>query len=370
MSSTYRILHVLGSLDRGGAETMVMNLYRRLDRDRFQFDFVVCADQKGDYADEIKSLGGRVFLLPRFCVKNIFTYFRAWHQFFTAHPEYSLIHGHQRSVAAFYLATARQYGLITVAHSHSTSSGRGVSALVKSLLQRPIRKRADYLFACSEKAGVWLFGDKAVRKDNFFILPNAVDTQEFAYDADLRRRARSALGMEDALVVGHVGSFIPVKNHAFLIDTFEAVHRQNSRAKLLLVGGGPLEAAVKKRAADKGLSGHIIFTGVRHDLPALYMAMDVFVLPSLWEGVPLTAIEAQCAGLQCVLSDTIAEDAAVTSHCSFVPLSRGADVWAAKILAGASERQDLSEAVRASGYDIADTVRWLEKFYLSALKKL
>ncbi len=371
MAEPVRVLHVFAGLDGGGAEQMVLNVYRRLDRDVLQFDFVVHARKKGVFEDEIAALGGRIHRVPQFAPATFFRFIRAWRALLREHPEYRIIHGHLRSTASVYLGIARRHGRVTVAHSHSTSSGKGLRALVKDLLQLPLRHTADYLVACSDDAGVWLYGKKALRKSNYFVLKNALDAAAFRFGEQKRRAARSALGLDGRFVVGHIGSFLPVKNHRFLIDIFHEVCQKNSDAVLLLVGDGALREETEAYVLERGLSGRVVFTGFRRETPDLLCAMDVFVLPSKWEGLPLTAVEAQASGLPCLLSDVISRETAISPLVSFCPLDAGAPVWAEKILscAGRHERPDMTAAVREAGYDSADTAAFLQSFYFGALEK-
>lgn len=371
MPEPVRVLHVFRLLTRGGAESMVMNLYRSADREKIQFDFVVCEGKKAAYEDEVLSLGGRIYRLPRFGPGTVIRFIRAWNDLFRKHGEYRIIHGHLRSCASIYLSIARRYGLITIIHSHSTSSGKGLLAIIKNLMQLPLRKTADYLIACSNAAGVWLYGKKAVKKDNYYIIKNALDAQSFRFDEDKRFAARHALGLGNRFVVGHVGSFIPVKNHAFIIEIFNEIRKRNSTAVLLLVGDGKLMQSTKALARKYALSDKIIFTGVREDIPELLCAMDVFLLPSKWEGLPLTAIEAQASGLPCVLSDTITRETKISPLVEFYPLGESAGAWADKILAfsGSTKRLDTYDVIRNSGYDCADTASKLQEFYFRALEK-
>lgn len=371
MAEPIRILHVLGRLDRGGAETAVMNLYRNIDPERFQFDFIVCTEEKCAYNDEITALGGKIYNIPAFGFKTVFKFRRAWHAFFRNHGEYRIIHGHLRSTASIYLGIARRYGLVTVAHSHSTSSGRGLEAVVKNLLQRGIRKTADYMIACSGDAGLWLYGEKAVKRNNYFVLNNAVDAEVYSFNYERRQEARKALGCENNFVVGHIGSFIPVKNHMFLLNVFMEIHHRNKDAVLLLIGDGLLWQSVAERIHACGLERNVIMTGVREDIPALLCAMDVMLLPSLWEGLPVSVIEAQAAGLMCFLSDTVTQEAKITPLVTFYPLVDGAARWADGILKYAVNyaRKNMAVQIKAAGYDIKDTANRLSAFYENALRK-
>lgn len=365
MANPTRILNVLGRLDRGGAETMVMNLYRNIDRSKVQFDFVVHTKDKCDYDDEVRALGGKIYSLPSYTGKNHSQYKRAWNIFFEDHPEYKLVHGHIRSTAAIYLKVAKKYGLITIAHSHNTSSGKGLSAFVKNIMQYPIRNISDYLFACSEFAGNWLFGEKASKKNNFFLLKNAIDVEDFIYNEEVRKMKRQEFNLDGKFVIGNVARFHPQKNHTFLIDIFKKVHDKNNDAVLMMVGQGDLQPQIKKKIDDLGLGNNVIFTGVRTDIPDLLQAMDIFVFPSLFEGLGIVTVEAQAAGLECIVADTIPREAFVTNLIDSVSLRESADTWAEKILKNSNyERRNTYNEICDSGYEIKDTSKWLEDFYL------
>lgn len=370
MPQSIRVLQVFAQMNRGGAESMIMNLYRNIDRSKLQFDFVVHTDKKCAFDDEIQLLGGKIYRVPVYKGTNHFTYKKCWNTLLHEHPEYKIIHGHVRSTAAIYLKIAKNYGLMTIAHSHSTSSGTGLSAIAKNILQYPIRYTADYLFACSAFAGTWLFGEKACKKDNFFILNNAIDAKQFIYDEGKRNDKRREYQIEDKFVIGHVGRFQAPKNHEFLIDIFKIVHDQNNNAVLLLVGDGNLRLTIEKKVDCLGLTDNVIFTGVRSDIPELMQAMDVFVFPSLYEGLGIVAVEAQAAGLHCIVADTIAKEAYMTDLIETVSLKESADDWASKILKyiDGYKRRNTYGQINLSGYDIGETTQWIEKFYLSKRK--
>lgn len=219
-----RVLQVLGGLEAGGAESFVMNLYRKIDKRNVQFDFVKHITHKGVFEDEIHQMGGKIYQCPQYTGKNHFAYCKWWDDFFEEHPEYHMIHGHVRSTAAIYLKIAKKHDLVTIAHSHSTSNGSGVSAMVKDLMQLPIRNTADYLFACSDRAGEWLFGKKATKMPNYQMIPNGIDLSRFAFDEKKRFQMRKELFIDEtALVLGHVGRMTEPKNHKFLLQLFAKV---------------------------------------------------------------------------------------------------------------------------------------------------
>lgn len=355
-----RILHMIAALEMGGSQALVMNLYRHMDREQIQFDFVLDHPDRDDYAEEVKALGGRIYTMPGFH-GNVGEVRRAWDEFFTQHPEYKVLHSHVRSYASLYLPVAKKHGVKTIIHSHSTSNGRGLSALVKQMLQYPLRHQADVLMSCSREAGVWLFGEKACQSDRFFLLPNAVDVEKFRYNECVRREYRQQLGLEDKLVVGHVGRFHEAKNHGFLLESFAKLHEQKPESALLLVGDGELRAEIEKEIAALGIGDSVILTGNRSDVAELMQAMDLLAFPSRWEGLPVTVVEAQAAGLPCLISDRITRDVDLSPLVCRLPIDSAEDwAWA---MAEPAERQDVCKDIAAAGFDIGESVRRLSGLY-------
>ena len=364
-----RILHILGSLRIGGAENMVMNLYRNIDRKRIQFDFIIHSDENDYFREEILSLGGRVYKIPRYNGLNHFVYKKAWNRFFEEHREYRIIHGHVRSTASIYLGIARKYGLITISHSHNTSSGRGLSSLAKDFFQSSIDKRADYLFACSAAAGVWLYGNDVIYKDNYHLFKNSIDANKFVFNNEVRKRKRDEMNFGDKKVIGHVGRFVSQKNHDFLIRVFSKISEKDENTLLCLVGDGELEDQVRSDVMEAGLSDKVVFAGVRKDVNELMQAFDIFLFPSLFEGLPLTLVEAQAASLKCMVSDVITEEIEITDLIYRCSLANGADYWAERLLdiKTGEERCNRYEDIRKSGYDIYDNAKWISDFYIGLL---
>ena len=299
-----------------------MNVYNNIDREKVQFDFVVTPEEKKDLYEQVEQMGGRIFVCPKYTGKNHFAYCRWWNDFFAEHPEYHVIHGHVRSTASIYLKIAQKYGLVTIAHSHSTSNGSGVSAIVKNIMQLPIRHTADYLFACSDKAGKWLYGEKATKQPNYRMIPNGVDLKRFAFHEEKRRQMRNQLKItEDTFVVGHIGRITVPKNHQFLVELFAAYHKENPKSTLLLVGDGELFEAVQQQCTQLGIREAVIMVGSKTNTEDYYQAMDIFVFPSLWEGLPVSVVEAQANGLICLLSDVITCDVDLTDQVKYLSLN-------------------------------------------------
>ncbi|MGD9994148.1 MAG: glycosyltransferase family 1 protein [Salinivirgaceae bacterium] len=362
MSEPIRVLQVLAGMNRGGSESFVMNLYRNIDRTKVQFDFILYRKEECDFNEEIRQMGGRIFWVPRYTGKNHFLFKKAWNRFFKQHKEYKIIHGHVRSAASIYLSIARKYGLITIAHSHSTSSrGNILEKIGKKLLQYTIRFKADYLFACSNEAGKWLYGSKR----DFLVINNAIDIQKFVFDENTRQSKRNELGLEGKFVIGHIGTFTKPKNHNFLIDIFKEVFEKNNKAILLLIGRGELQVEIQKKVKELGLFENVIFAGVRSDISELLQAMDVFVFPSLFEGIPVTLIESQASGIFSILSSNISDEVKVTDSVEFISLSKSPQYWADKLLkiGEIDYRVVNSQRLKDGGYDIHEVTNIIMKFY-------
>ncbi len=370
-----RILNVLGNLNHGGAETMVMNIYRKLDKEKFQMDFIVHTNDIGVYENEILELGGKIYRMPKYNVINHFKYKKAWKTFFKEHKEYKLIHAHVRSTASIFLKIAKQYGLKTISHSHSTSSGKGIRAIVKNILQFRIRYIADYFMGCSKEANKWLFGKKVANGDRCIVLNNAIDVDKYKYDENIRENIRKELGIKDSdIVIGHVGRFVKVKNHKLIINIFEQFNKLEENSKLLLIGNGELMDEIKSLVKAKGLEDSVIFLQERNDINKLLQAMDVFLMPSLYEGLPLTLIEAQAANLKVVISDNITNEVDVTNLVTRISLNESEDKWAKKIREIAhsinrTNEQEIVDRIKENGFDIKDTTDKLSEIYSNLLKE-
>ena len=361
-----RILHVVTYMGRGGLETMIMNYYRHVDRDKVQFDFLVHRDFRADYDDEIEALGGRIYRLPRL-VPWSGCYRKALNTFFAEHSEYKIVHVHQDCLSSVILKAAKKHNVpVRIAHSHISSQDKNLKYLIKLFYRRLIPEYATQLFACGKKAGDWMF-----RGTPYRIVNNAIDTKKYVYNTERRDQIRSQLKIpSSAFVVGHVGRFNAVKNHGFLLDVFSELQKQKPEAILLLVGEGDLRKNVENKASELGIADKVIFTGVRSDVPDLMQAMDCFVFPSFYEGLPVTLIEAQAAGLPCLVSDGVSIECNKTGLVHQTSLQDGTDVWSKQILQRMGAlRNDISDDLIRSGYDIAANAQWLQNYYLEQWKK-
>ena len=363
MDHPVRVLCVFSQLDRGGAESMCMNLYRQIDREKVQFDFVKHTHQKGMFEDEILFLGGRVYEAPQYRMYNHVSYCRWWNRFLKQHSEYRIIHGHYFTIASVYFSVAKKFGCKTIAHSHATAPEKiRWSTRARIFVLKFIERYSDYCFACGQQAGQWLFPHR-----EFTVLNNALDTEQYRYNPTVREEVRKEFGMsDDCFVMGTVANIASVKNLFGAVDIFEAIHKRNQRARFLWVGGNnsSINESVKKVLSEKKLDDCVIQTGARNDVCRLLQAMDAFILPSFSEGLPVVAIEAQAAGLQCFISDRVTEECDITGRCRFLSIDQP-ELWADEILSADLSRTDTTQQIIDAGYDIRTTAKWLESFYLN-----
>ena len=364
-----RVLQVTGIMNRGGAETMIMNLYRKIDRTKIQFDFVENSLDRAAYDDEIESLGGKIYRCPHFTGKNYFQYKKWWKEFFELHKgEYNIIHGHIGSTAAIYLKEAKRNGLFTIAHSHNTNSGLSLGSMMYRLMSFPVRYTSDYFFGCSDEAGIDRFGKRVFCSNRYKTFHNAIDTELFAYNEVEREKIRLEFGIKpDEIAIGHIGRFEIQKNHDFLVDIFISCLQQKNNCKLVLVGEGCLRKTIEDKVNSLKISKQVVFTGIRNDVNRIIQALDVFVFPSLFEGLPLTLVEAQSSGLQCVISDKVpVESILVEDLISVRRLDDAPQQWAETILTNAiKSRFDRSKEIQSKGYDISKTSKELMNFYIN-----
>lgn len=371
MSEPIRILQVFAQMNRGGAETMIMNLYRNIDRSKVQFDFIVHTEEKCAFDEEIEQLGGRIYKIPRYTGVNHFNYVKVWKDFFEEHTDHKIIHGHLRSTASIYLYIARNFNLKTIAHSHSTSSrGNALHKIVKRIMQLPIRYIVDYMFACSNEAGKWLFGERSKNGNRFKLLKNAIDIDKYLYNEKIRNAVREEFHISENFVIGHIGSFSHPKNHKFLVDIFYEVRKERSDAILMLVGDGELLTDIKMKISRLGIEDNVVFTGVRSDVPKLLQGMDMIVFPSIYEGLPVTIIESQAAGLKSIISDSITNEVMITSLVERLSLSLDASIWAQRVLENVNlqERKAYKNEIEHSGYDIMKTSKEYQDFCIGLYK--
>lgn len=361
-----RVLHVVTYMGIGGLETMLMNYYRHIDREKIQFDFLVHRDFEAAYDQEIMKLGGRIYRLPRLNPISLF-YKKKLDQFFADHREYKIIHSHLDCMSAIPLRVAKKYNIpVRIAHSHSSSQTKDKKYFLKLYYKNKIKKYATELFACSQAAGQWMFNT-----NHFHVLNNAIDADQYKYNSMVRAAERKNFGItEETMVIGHVGRFAPPKNHEYLIELFDVVRKIIPNTILLLIGDGELRSQAESRVKELGLGGKVIFTGQRTDVSQLLQAMDVFVFPSIYEGLPVSLIEAQAAGLPCLISDKVPIECKKTDLVKQIPLN-DINKWVESIInAKKIMRQDTSDEIKRAGFDINISANKLEDFYFSVYSQV
>lgn len=364
-----RVLNVLGTMNLGGAESRVMELYRVMDKSRVQFDFLVHTDKEGHYDAEIKKLGGRIYNVPRFKVTNIAAYKKALKAFFREHNDYAAVHGHMTSTASVYLPIAKKAGIpVTIAHARSAGVDKGIKGLATKIIRYPLKYKADYCFTCSAEAGRAVYGEAWVKKGKVWTIPNAIDTERFVYNEAVRKQVRDELGLSNRFVIGHVGRFGFMKNHAYLIEVFAQLCKMRDDAALVLIGKGELEQEIKDKVKLLGLVDKVVFLGNRFDVERYYQAFDYFVFPSVFEGLPGSVVEAQASGLMCLVSDKVTKEAAVTGLATYKSIEEPASSWANEIIGNvkrALEREDMSAIIREKNFDVKQQAEKMENFYRS-----
>ena len=356
-------------MDLGGAENLIMNLYRHIDRSVVQFDFLLHCPTESFYEKEILSLGGNIFRIPRYLGYNKVSYERRLTDFLKTHPEHIIIHDHLMDSATETLRVAKRLGRIAVAHSHTASSSFSPSDAYRFFFRRNLWKVADYRLACSEAAGKWLYRGKT----DFIVLRNGIDTKLFRFSDKCRSDIRREFGLsESTKVIGTVGRMVKEKNQMRLLSLMRALSEMGSDCSLLMVGEGPLENKLKTTSKKLGLEDRIVFSGPRSDVNELMSAMDVFVLPSLVEGLGIVLVEAQASGLPCIFTDSIPKEVDLIPNLIHrTSLSSSDSVWAKAILESEPfiERDKAWEAVADKGYDISTSSKQLKDFYVSAMER-
>ena len=359
-----RVLQVVTHMNRGGLETMLMNYYRYIDRNRVQFDFLTHRSYDGDYGEEIAAMGGKIYHLPALNPLS-FHYRKELSLFFKTHPEYSIVHVHQDCMSAIILRKAQESGVpCRIAHSHGASQRKDMKYPIKQFYKHLIHKYATELIACSDSAGQWMFCSAP-----YILLNNAIDTERFIYDKAKRSEIRKALGLLDnQIVIGHVGNITTPKNHRFIIEIFVEVLKKQPHSILLLVGDdkGTEGRAIHSLVKEKNIVQSVIFAGVRDDIADLLQAMDVFLFPSLWEGLSLATIEAQASGLPLLISDQVSIECKKTDLVHVLSLKDSPSKWANEVLRlyNNTKRSDTTQQIRDAGFDIKESAKKLEAYYI------
>lgn len=374
MEEKIRVLHVIGKRPLGGIGSFLEGINKFIDKSKFSFDFLINGiDEIDEFDDNVKSFGSNVYILPKLEYKNTVLYFKEMKHFYEKNNEYDIIHIHSVNIAFFnYLFLNKHEKKIKIlVHSHSTKySDLYINGLRNRLLTLPLQYITDLYLACSASAAISIFGKKVVENKGVNIIKNSIETQKFKFSGSVRKEVRSELNVNSRLTIGHVGTFTPVKNHEFIIDIFYELKKINNESILVLVGIGPLENKIRKKVEKLNLADSVKFLGGRRDVNRLMQAFDIFIMPSIFEGVPLVGIEAQAVGVPCILSNTITKEIKVTNLVTFMELNKSSQEWAIKIVENSNRCRsiDTYHSVIDAGHDIKSNVEKLEQIYTS-LKK-
>lgn len=360
-----RILFVVsGAMVLGGTETMLMNWYRNFDKNLLQVDFVCYGNKEGAYDEEIKKLGGKIYRLPskrENLIKNLTGIYKICKE-----NKYEIIHVHMDAMSFYPILMAKLAGVKTrICHCHSTNHlyTSQINLWLKNLLTRLLPFVATDLFACSEASGKWLYRNK-----DFTVFHNAIQLERFEYSPEKEKRVRDDLGIAGKLVIGNVGNMNYPKNHIFMIDVFSEVKKIQDNAVLLLIGDGPDREIVEKKIQDLCIEKDVLLLGQRNDVNDIIQSFDVFILTSIFEGFPVVLVEAQAAGIPCVISDSITEEVKITNLIETVSLKEEANIWAKCVLGQARRGKSCTnDLIINNGFDIAQESKKLESFYLSRL---
>lgn len=372
MSEPIRILQVVTIMNRNGLENRLMDIYRNIDRTKVQFDFMANRDYDGQFDDEIRSLGGKVYHMYQITPKNFVKYLKQLNHFFSEHKEYQIVHAHLNTLSTWPLWAAKRAGVpVRIAHSRNASMDVNIKMLYKAFSRLFINRVTTDRFGCSRSAGAWLFGKDRLDDGTFHVIPNSIQLDKFHFTQEKRDAMRRELGIKDGeIAIVDVARFAKQKNHPYLLKVFAEIHKQRPNAKLYLVGAGDLEDEIRRDIAEKGLTDCIVFVGSRSDIYDVLQAMDVFLFPSFYEGFGTVIVEAQCSHLPLIASDTIPHETKLTDSVEFMSIKADPKEWAdrAIYLAENTERFDNCHEIKAKGYDIHDTYSWMQDFYFERLK--
>lgn len=370
--SKIKVLFFVDRMRTGGIQILLVNLLKTFDKDKYCFD-ILLLDDGTDYPMErdVVEAGARIYKLKGIWVDapmDYLKYKKAVRNFFEEHHDYNVVHMHSSSKNYLILKYAQKYGIpIRIAHSHNTDfqTHNAAKVLIGNILKTNLIKYATDYMSCSQLAGEWLFGKKMVEDGKVLVIKNGVDIDKYRFNPKVRQDKRIELGICDKVVIGNVGRFVTQKNHIFLLDVFAEIKKLRPQSVLILAGIGELMDSIKEKAKVLGIEKDVKFLGFRSDVNELIQAMDLFLMPSLYEGFPVTAVEAQASGLPCILSNSITKEAALLDETIYIELKQPAKYWAEYAIEsiGKSKREESFKILKDKGFDIADMAKTLENIY-------
>lgn len=371
MGNPKRVLMIFTVMNRGGAETMIMNYYRKIDRNKLQFDFVVHRSQKGAYDDEIRSLGGKIYVFPPVRPQNFGKYKKLIRHFLDEHPEYSIIHSHAQELSYYFYKIAYEKGIPhIITHSHNASMLWDFKAPLRLFWRKRMFQYINHYFTCGIEAGKHYFGSKRAKETLW--MPNAIDISKFKFNVTARKKIRQEFGIKDHdFVIGHIGRFTPQKNHPFILNIFKAFAARNVQAKLMLVGEEDKKKVIRAKITKSGIADLVILAGTRTDIPDILSAFDCILMPSLFEGVSVAMIEAQASGCPLITSTNVPAEVGLIPSTEFISLHANINDWVQTIEKYLEQERNPNapEIIAQAGYDISSCAQWLTNYYLSLPEK-
>lgn len=368
-----RILHSVSYMSRGGIETMLMNYYRNIDRTKVQFDFLCNSNLHGAYDEEILSMGGRIFRTPGFSPLKRRAYKKYMRELFEAHPEYQIVEAHNGPLGRYAMKAAKDSNIpIRIYHAHGADLRFDLKWPIKYYCMKMLKYSMNKHFVCSEKAGRFYMGDDVIDRGDFHFIPNAIAIENFLFSKTTRDNLRKEFHLEDKLVIGHIGRLSPQKNHKFILDTFAELHRINAKTHLVLVGDGEWHDLVVNKIKSLGLTENVTLTGSIPNPQDWYQAFDLFFMPSLWEGLPVTGVEAQASDLPCVFSSAVTQEVALTDKTEFISLDQPREYWVCRlndIIMHLTPRRDMTSTITQKHYNIKEEAKYLQNLYLDFHEK-
>lgn len=367
-----RVLHSVSNMDRAGIETMLMNYYRHIDRNKVQFDFLCNKSKIGAYDNEIEKLGGKIYHSPGLNPIKFFKYKRMLYEVFSKNNDIKIVHSHNGALAYQSLYAAYKYGIKNrICHAHATTIDFNIKLPLKLVYKTQLNKVSNYFWGCGVDSIEFYFGKKVINKGIYRVIRNAIEVDKFLYNEELRNKLRKQYNLDGKLVVGNVARFMKQKNHVFTLNLFKVILEKKPNAVLMLLGDGELQDEMKQLAQKLGIEKSVLFMGNVNNVNEMYQVMDAFLLPSLFEGLPVVGIEAQASGLKCIMSDTITDEVAITDNIKFLNLKKDSlDKWASEILLDANHnRKNMKQEIIDAGYSIEEEAKKLQEIYLQMGEK-
>lgn len=362
-----RVLQIVPNMQAGGLENFIMNIYKNIDRNKVQFDFIVHYKEQEYFDQEIEEMGGKIYRFSLRNDNNLIKYVIELKAFYKAHPEYQIIHCHMSSIGFINFFIAKLCGIkVRIAHSHNSNTEKTLKGFFKSIMVKPLKYISTDNFACSTEAGNFLY-----KKFPYKIVYNAIDIDKYRYNDEMRTKIRKEMKIEGKLVIGHIGRFELQKNHYYIIDIFAEVIKENPSAILLLAGDGKFKKKIEEYVEKLQLSQNVRFLGVIKNANELYQALDCFILPSFFEGLPVVGIEAQISGLKCIFSNTITKEVKISNLVEFLGIHlENIQQWKNSIIEPVNyDRNAIFEEIKDTQYNIKIMAKWLQEFYISKLTR-